>query len=124
MPAVLAVAVAGAAGALARWGLATWTGHRLPGFPWGTLLVNVSGSFAIGLLFIVLTERTGVSATTRLALTTGFLGAYTTFSTFSLETMRLVEDGAYGQAGLNILASLGLGLIGVWLGTALGRAIT
>lgn len=124
MPAVLAVAVAGAAGALARWGLATWTGQRFPGFPWGTLLVNVTGSFALGLLFILLTERTGASATTRLAVTTGFLGAYTTFSTFSLETARLLEDGAFGQAGLNILASLALGLIGVWLGIALGRAIS
>jgi CrcB protein len=123
MSAVLAVAVAGAAGALTRWGLATWIGSRFSGFPWGTLVVNVSGSFALGLLFILLTERTGLSAAARTAITTGFLGAYTTFSTFSLETIRLLEDGAVGQAGLNVLASLLLGLGAAWLGMVLGRAL-
>jgi CrcB protein len=120
---VLAVAAAGAIGALARWGVSSWIGQRFPDFPWGTLLVNVSGSFLLGFLFVVLTERTTGTPALRVALTTGLMGAYTTFSTFSLETMRLVEDGATGQAALNIAANLGLGLIGVWLGLAAGRTL-
>jgi CrcB protein len=123
MRTVIGVAAAGAAGALARWGLASWFGARFPDFPWGTLVINVSGSFVLGLLFVVLTERAGASPAVRVALTTGLMGAYTTFSTFSLETFRLVEDGALGLAGLNVAGTLVLGLAGVWLGVALGRAI-
>ncbi len=77
MRAVIGVALAGAIGALARWGLGTWFGQRFPGFPWGTLFINVSGSFMLGLLFVLLTDRLGVSSTTRLALTTGLMGAPT-----------------------------------------------
>jgi CrcB protein len=123
MRTVLGVAAAGAVGALARWGLAAWVGARFPGFPWGTLVINVSGSFALGLLFVLLTERTGTSPAVRVALTTGLMGAYTTFSTFSLETFRLFEDGAVGLAGLNVLGNVSLGLVGVALGIGLGRAM-
>jgi fluoride exporter len=119
---VIGVAVAGAIGALLRWGISAWFGRRFPDFPWGTLVINVSGSFLLGVLFVVLTERATTSPATRLALTTGLMGAYTTFSTFSLETFRLIEDGALGAAAANIGASLVLGLVGVWLGVSLGRA--
>jgi CrcB protein len=97
MRTVLAVALAGALGALARWGIGSWFGHRLSWFPWGTLVINVSGSFVLGVLFAVLVERNAGSPTMRVALMTGLLGAYTTFSTFSLETFRLFEEGATGR---------------------------
>ena len=124
MRTALAIAVAGAIGALARWGVGTWFGQRFPTFPCGTLVVNVSGSFLLGLLFAVLIERAGGSPTMRIALTTGLMGAYTTFSTFSLETFRLLEDGATGSAVANIGLSLVLGLGAVWIGIGLGRAVT
>ena len=123
MRTVLGIAVAGAFGALARWGLGTWIGERFSGFPWATLVINVSGSFLLGLLFVVLTERTTASPAMRLTLTTGLMGAYTTFSTFSLETLRLMEDGALGLAAANVAGNLGLGLFAVWFGVALGRAL-
>jgi CrcB protein len=122
MRTVLAVALAGALGALARWGIGSWFGHRFPSFPWGTLVINVSGSFVLGVLFAVLVERSIGSPTMRIALMTGLLGAYTTFSTFSLETFRLFEDGATGAAVANIGLSVLLGLVGVWLGITAGRA--
>jgi fluoride exporter len=124
MRAIIGVALAGALGALTRYGLEGLISGRFSGsFPLGTLVINVSGSFALGLLFVVLTERTAVDPALRTALTIGFLGAYTTFSTFSFETVRLLEDGAYGMAALNVAASIGLGLIAVWAGMSLGRAI-
>ena len=89
MRTAVAIAIAGALGALARWGVGSWFGQRFPSFAWGTLVVNVSGSFVLGLLFALLIERAAGSPTMRLALTTGLMGAYTTFSTFSLETMRI-----------------------------------
>jgi CrcB protein len=86
-------------------------------------VINVSGSFAIGVLFAVLVERGIGSPTMRLALMTGLLGAYTTFSTFSLETFRLVEDGAARSALANVGLSVALGLVAVWLGVVAGRAV-
>ena len=123
MRTVLAVALAGALGTLARWGLGSWVGHRFPSFPWGTMVVNVSGSFILGVLFAVLVERNIGSPTLRVALMTGLLGAYTTFSTFSLETFRLFEVGATGSAIANIGMSVVLGLLSVWLGVVAGRAV-
>jgi len=87
------------------------------------LVINVSGSFLLGVLFAALIERAVGSPMMRLALTTGLMGAYTTFSTFSLETFRLFEDGATGAAVANIGLSLALGLVAVWLGVSLGRAV-
>jgi len=123
MRTAVAIALAGALGALARWGVGTWFGQRFPSFPWGTLVINVSGSFLLGVLFAALIERAAGSPTMRIALTTGLMGAYTTFSTFSLETFRLIEDGATGAALANIGLSLALGLVAVWLGVSLGRAV-
>ncbi len=72
---------------------------------------------------MLLTERTALSPALRTSVTIGFLGAYTTFSTLALETFRLVEDGALGAAALNALGSLAVGLVAVWLGVSLGRAV-
>jgi CrcB protein len=123
MRTAVGVAGAGAVGALARWGLSTAIGARVSGFPWGTLVVNVTGSFVLGLLFAILTERVESSAAMRLTLMTGLLGAYTTFSTFSLETFRLLEDAAYGSAALNVAGNLALGLVAVTAGVAVARAL-
>jgi len=124
MRTVVGIAVAGALGALSRYGLEGLISGRFSGsFPLGTFVVNITGSFALGFLFVALTERTTVEPALRTAITIGFLGAYTTFSTFSFETVRLLEDGAYGTAALNVIATLALGLVAVWAGMSVGRAV-
>jgi CrcB protein len=121
---VVAIAVAGAVGALSRYGLEGFVSRRQSGaFPWGTFAVNVSGAFALGLVFTLATERWGLAPWLRSALTIGFLGAYTTFSTLSFETYRLAEDRALGLAAANVLGSCAAGLAAVYLGIVLGRAL-
>jgi CrcB protein len=118
------IGLAGAAGALGRYAVGGLVLRgRETAFPWGTLVVNVSGCFLLGLVFTVLTERFAVAPVFRTALTVGFLGAYTTYSTFALETARLVEDGALGLGLANVALSAVAGLGAVWLGIVLGRAI-
>jgi CrcB protein len=86
-------------------------------------VVNISGAFLLGLLFVLLTERVTVDPWIRSSLTIGFLGAYTTFSTLSFESYRLLEDGAVGLALANALGSVAAGLVAVYLGVVAGRAI-
>ena len=120
----IGVGVFGAAGAYARFAVAAAVTARRPGaFPWGTFVVNISGAFLIGLVFVLLTERVSVDPWVRSSITIGFLGAYTTFSTLSFESYRLLEDGAIGLALANTLGSLAAGLGAVYLGVAAGRAI-
>ena len=124
MPTAVAIAIAGALGALARYGLDGWVSRRASSaFPWGTFAINVTGSFLLGLLFVVMTERLRPDPWLRSAVTIGFLGAYTTFSTLSLETYRLAEDGAWGLAAANAVGSLAAGLGAVYAGVVLGRAL-
>ena len=124
MPTTLAIALAGALGALARYGLDGLISRRAPtSFPWGTFAINITGSFVLGLLFVVMTERFRPDPWFRSAVTIGFLGAYTTFSTLSLETYRLAEDGAYGLAVANALGSLAAGMAAVYAGVVTGRAL-
>jgi fluoride exporter len=124
MRTAVAIAVAGAVGALARYGLEGFVSRRAPGaFPWGTFAVNVTGSFVLGFVFTLMTEQLTVAPWVRGAVTIGFVGAYTTFSTFSFETYRLVEDGAVGIAAANAFASLAAGLGAVYLGVVTGRAL-
>jgi len=121
---VLGIALAGALGALARYGLEGVVSRRLAGaFPWGTFVVNVTGAFVAGLLFTIFTQRVVVAPWVRSTLLIGFLGAYTTFSTLSLETFRLIEDGAYVMGALNSVGSLVVGLVAVYGGVLVGRAI-
>jgi fluoride exporter len=121
---IVGVAVAGAMGAVARYALGGWIAERLPvSFPWDTLVINVTGSFVLGLLFVLTTERFAVSPALRAAVTIGFMGAYTTFSTFSLETFRLLEDGAWWLAAVNAAGSITLGLVAVAGGVAVGRSV-
>jgi fluoride exporter len=121
---VFGIAVAGACGALARYGLEGVVSRRWPGaFPWGTFVVNVTGAFALGFVFVLLTERVTVDPWVRSSLTIGVLGAYTTFSTLSFESYRLLEDGAVGLALANTVGSLAAGLVAVYVGVVVGRAV-
>jgi CrcB protein len=123
MPLVL-IAVGGAAGAVARYVVDGWVAERAAGaFPWGTLVVNASGSFVLGVLFALAIERDVMPADVRGPLMIGFLGAYTTFSTLMLESWRLWEDGAVGIALANVLGSVVVGLVAVVAGLTLGRAL-
>ena len=122
MRTAVAIGVAGALGALARYGLEGWVSRRAGSFPWGTFVVNVSGSFLLGLLVTLLGERFAVAPWVRASLTIGFLGAYTTFSTLSLESYRLLEGRSYALAGANLAGSLAAGVLALYGGVVLGRA--
>lgn len=121
---LLAIAGGGALGAVMRFllsrGISTYLGLS---FPLGTLVVNVLGSCAAGFLYIVFAERIQVAPELRLALTVGLLGAFTTFSTFSIDTVVLVQAGELAKALLNVFASVALCMMGCWGGLVLGRAI-
>ena len=124
MTQLLAIAVAGAIGALLRFWMAGWV-YSVFGrdFPYGTLAVNVVGSLAMGLSFVLLVERLGSAPEWRALVMIGFLGAFTTFSTFSLETVQLLEGGAIGRAMLNVTTSVLLCVGAAWLGMVLGRQL-
>ena len=124
MRAAIGIMVAGAFGALARYGVDGFVSRRLStAFPWGTFVVNITGAFLLGLVFTLFTERLTVAPWMRSTVMIGFFGAYTTFSTLSLETFRLLEDGAYAGAIANGLGSLAAGLVAVYLGVVIGRAV-
>jgi CrcB protein len=117
---VLLVAFGGALGALARYGVGRAVGPRP--FPWATLAINVTGSFTLALLLTLALERDWPEATT-LALGTGLLGAYTTFSTFSYETLTLLRAERVGAAGAYVGASLAAGLLAAAAGYAVARRL-
>lgn len=117
---VLQVALGGALGAVARYGV-NLAGRRWPGFPVSTLTVNVLGSFLMGVLFVALAERGGMRAAPFLM--TGVLGGFTTFSAFSLDAVALYEGGQPGMAALYVAASVGLSLAALIAGLALARGI-
>lgn len=113
---VLLIALGGAAGALARYGVATWAFDRWgSAFPYGTLLINIVGSFILG----VVMQLTHNNANMRAALAIGFCGAFTTFSTFSYETVSLIQNGKHLAALTNVVGSLVLCLFAVYLGLVL-----
>jgi CrcB protein len=120
---ILLLGVAGALGALSRYGLSGivqfLTGER---FAWGTLVVNALGCFLFGFIWMLAAEeRTLVSGQTRFIVLTGFMGAFTTFSTFAFETSRYLNDSQWALAAANLLGQNGLGLVCVFLGMAAGR---
>jgi CrcB protein len=122
--AVIGIGVAGALGALARYGMDGVVSRRaVSAFPWGTFVVNVTGAFALGAVFTLLTERWLAAPWLRSTFTIGFLGAYTTFSTLALEGYRLLEDGAIGLAALNLLGSVVAGVAAVYAGVLVGRVV-
>ena len=121
---VIAIAGGGAVGALLRFWVSTGVYQLLGrGFPWGTLAVNVIGSFLMGLLFVLFLERSMVSGELRGAVLVGLLGAFTTFSTFSIETLTLIEQADYLKALLNALLSVVVCILACWAGLALGRQL-
>jgi len=119
-----AIAAGGALGALMRFwvsgGIYAWLGRD---FPYGTIGVNLIGSFFIGIAFILFTERLTLGAEVRAFILIGFLGAFTTFSTFSLETLILLQEGLLIKAAGNILLSVFLCIFATWIGIILARSL-
>jgi CrcB protein len=119
------VGLGGFLGANARYALGVWIAARAgASFPWATLAVNVSGSFAIGVLLTLLLERLEADPAWRLFLVVGFLGGYTTFSSYTFEAITLLRTGQPWQAAWYLLGSNGLGLLACYLGMVLGRWLT
>ena len=115
------IGVGGAAGAIARYLLGNYVGSRFGfRFPYGTLLINVSGSFLVGVSMALL-ARTTASPNWRYLIPIGFIGAYTTFSTFEYETLRAIQDGQLATGLLNVVVSVVTGFVAVWLGDVIGK---
>lgn len=115
------VGVAGFFGSIARYAVSGAVSRVNESFPWGTFVVNITGSFALGFLVAAFAHRFVAHPDLRVAVTVGFLGAYTTFSTLTLETFEFAETQAWGWAAVNVIGSLIVGLTAVWLGTLAGR---
>ena len=121
---ILLIALAGSLGTLARYGLGGLVHRLVPWpFPWGTLTVNILGSFVFGLVFALAQERSMISAEARIIVLTGFMGAFTTFSTFMFETGELLKDSQWVLAAGNLLLQNVVGLVAVFAGWALARAL-
>ena len=124
MSKLLLIGLAGFIGTLGRYWMAELIAKRYGGtFPAGTLMVNLVGCFLVGLLFYLLEERFLVNHTARAAVLIGFLGGFTTFSSFGLETFSLLQNGAFALAILNVTASNLVGLLLVWAGYTLARML-
>lgn len=119
---LLLVAIGGALGSMTRYGAASAV-NRLAqsSFPWGTLAVNIAGSFLIGLVMVLLMKAGEWRESSRLLLVTGVLGGFTTFSSFSWETWKLIEDGRLVMAMTNIIASAGICLVATVAGAMLAK---
>ncbi len=120
----VAIGVGGAAGSMLRYGLSTWV-YAFAGraFPYGTLAVNVLGCLAMGFLFVLFVDRFIDSSVWRAGMLIGVLGGFTTFSSFSIETFNLIEQGEPVRALLNVLLSVVLCLGATWLGVVLGKQL-
>jgi len=124
VPRLLLIGLAGLLGTLARYALSGFIARRFgETFPAGTLVVNVVGCFLAGFLFYLMQERFLVNDIVRTAIMIGFLGGFTTFSSFGLQTFTLLRDGEMGLATMNVLVSNVAGLLTVWAGYSLARLI-
>jgi CrcB protein len=118
------IAIGGALGAIARYQIAAAIQARVPlGFPYGTFIVNVSGCFIMGLVTALLTDLPIAHPNWRFLIPIGFIGAYTTFSTFEWETFRAVSEGAWPIAGANVIGSFLGGYLALWAGFILARGL-
>src|SRR5271169_2785920 len=116
------VGLGGFLGSILRFWLGGYISNRMGArFPYGTFVINVTGSFLIGLVVTLLAERTHWNPNLRYLIPIGFIGGYTTFSTFELETFQSFRDGELLSAFLNVILSVGVGFIAVWLGVIAGR---
>ncbi len=116
------IAIGGALGAIARYQVATVVQARVPvGFPYGTLVVNVTGCLVMGIVTALLTERLVTNPNWLFLIPIGFVGAYTTFSTFELETFRAITGGAWPIAAANVIGSVVAGYVALWAGFAVAR---
>jgi CrcB protein len=121
---LLLIGLAGFIGTLSRYWLSGVVARRYgETFPMGTLVVNLVGCFLVGLLFCLLQERFLVNQTVRTVVLIGFLGGFTTFSSFGLQTFTLLQDGEFGLAALNILGANLIGLVLVWAGYTLAKIL-
>ena len=119
------VGIGGFFGAIARFWLGGYVYERMgTRFPYGTFVINCSGCYLIGLILTILTERTHMDPAWRLAIPIGFIGAYTTFSTFEYETLTAIQAGQWLIGTLNVVLSVVLGFAATWLGVVSGRAVT
>lgn len=119
-----AVAIGGGVGASCRYGLGAWISARAgTAFPWATLGINATGSFLLCFLAVAAGQRLRVSPILYLALGAGFCGGYTTFSTFSYETLLLASEGHWARAAANVAASIAAGLVFGGIGFMAGRAV-
>ena len=118
------IALGGALGAIARYQVAAMIQARIPaGFPWGTFVVNISGCLVMGVVTVLLTERLVTHPNWRFLIPIGFVGAYTTFSTFELETFRAITEGSWLIGAANVIGSVLAGYAALWLGVILTRII-
>ncbi len=116
------IAVGGALGSVTRYLVDGWVLDRVGGtFPFGTLVVNLTGAFVLGVLSALTIDRSVLPADIRAPVMIGFIGAYTTFSTLMLESWRLVESGEVVAGTVNVLGSVGLGILAVLAGLTVGR---
>ncbi|NQT51918.1 fluoride efflux transporter CrcB [bacterium] len=121
---LVGIGVAGALGSLARYGLAGAVHRAVRGpLPWGTAVVNVLGCFVAGALWAAFQDRAGISGEMRAIILIGFMGGFTTFSTYMLETGNLVRDAQWGWAVGNMLFQNLVGLAGLFLGLMVGRLV-
>jgi fluoride exporter len=120
----LMVGMGGCLGSILRFWVGGAIDQRVSSrFPFGTFVINLTGSFLLGLIATVLTENAHWNPNWRYLVPIGFIGAYTTFSTFEFETFRSMESGLILVAMLNVILSVSLGFLGVWLGVITGRAL-
>lgn len=120
----LMVGIGGFVGAIARFWLGSYVGGKMgTRFPYGTFVINISGSFLIGFILTILTAKAHLSPNWRYLIPVGFIGAYTTFSTFEFETLRTIQDGQFLIASLNVVLSVMIGFIAVWVGAMAARSV-
>lgn len=118
------VGIGGFVGSVLRFWVATYIGQRMgTRFPYGTFLINVTGSFLVGFVMTVLTEKAYLSPNWRYLIPIGFIGGYTTFSTFEYETLRAIQDGQLTVGMLNVILSVLIGFLMVWMGVMAGKAV-